>query len=82
MEPIYPKGKQLRKVLDALLKANGAWVSKQFFIRSLFLTQSGARIFELENDYHWPIEHSKETDEQGFKSYRVVQVVKQLALIS
>ena len=31
------------------------WVSKQRIIRELFLTQSGARIFELENEHHWPI---------------------------
>ena len=33
----------------------GEWVSKQRIIRELFLTQSGARIFELENEHHWPI---------------------------
>jgi hypothetical protein len=40
---------------DQLLEANGEWVSKQRIIRELFLTQSGARIFELENEHHWPI---------------------------
>ena len=54
-----------------LLEANGEWVSKQRFIRELFLTQSGARIFELEKEHHWPIEHSKETDSYGFKSNRI-----------
>ena len=43
------------RILDMLLEANGEWVSKQRFIRELFLTQSGARIFELENEHHWPI---------------------------
>jgi hypothetical protein len=51
---------------------NGAWVSKQRFIRELFLTQGGARIFELENEHHWSIEHSKDTESHGFKSYRIV----------
>lgn len=72
MSPRYPKpGTQARKVLDVLLAAEGAWVSKQTFIRELFLTQAGARLFELENKYGWKIEHSSFTDEHGFKSYRL-----------
>lgn len=43
------------RILDMLLEANGEWVSKRRFFRELFLTQSGARIFELENEHHWPI---------------------------
>jgi hypothetical protein len=81
MEPTYPtEGTQARRILDALLEAKGVWISKQHFIRSMFLTQAGARIFELENDYHWPIEHSKDTDEHGFKSYRILQETSQLTL--
>ena len=64
-----------------LLEANGEWVSKQRLIRELYLTQSGARIFELENEHRWPIEHSPDTDAHGFKSYRIVQEVKTLALL-
>jgi len=64
-----------------LREANGEWVSKQRFIRELFLTQIGARIFGLENQYHWPIEHSKDTDAHGFKSYRIVQETGQLAML-
>ena len=72
MNPIYPKeGTQERRVLDALLDANGGWVNKQLFIRSMFLTQSGRAIHSLENRFHWNIEHSSFTDEHGFKSYRI-----------
>lgn len=86
-EPITPEqGTQARKILDMLLAANGAWVSKQRFIRELYLTQSGARIFELEQPveqggFGWPIEHSTFKDEHGFKSYRIVQKTEQLALL-
>jgi hypothetical protein len=70
MPPTMPRpGTQTRRILDMLLEANGEWVSKQRFIRELFLTQSGARIFELENGHRWPIEHSKDSDSYGFKSY-------------
>jgi hypothetical protein len=31
--------------------------------------------------HHWPIEHSKDTDAHGFKSYRIVQETAQLALL-
>lgn len=71
MNPVYPAGKQLRRVLDILLEADGSWVSKNTLIRSYGFTQAGARIFELENEYHWPIEHSKELDSHGFRSYRL-----------
>ena len=51
MNPTMPKqGTRTGRILDMLLEANGEWVSKLRFIRELFLTQSGARIFELENE--------------------------------
>jgi hypothetical protein len=72
MKPVFPKpGTQASKVLKVLLDAEGGWVSKQVFIRQLYLTQAGARIFELENEYGWQIEHSDFTDEHGFRSYRI-----------
>lgn len=66
-----PTGKQHLKVLQALQNADGGWVSKEYLIRTLGLTQAGARIFELENDYGINIEHSPFTDPHGFKSYRL-----------
>lgn len=82
MNPTFPKeGTQPDKVLKALLKAEGGWVSKEYLVRGLGLTQAGARIFELENQYHWKIEHSPFTDEFGFRSYRIVLPAKQLQLV-
>jgi hypothetical protein len=68
-----PKAAQTRRVLDILLAADGGWISKAMLVRHYGFTQAGARIFELENEHHWNIEHSKETDSHGFKSYRIVQ---------
>ncbi len=71
MKPRYPTpGTQADRVLRKLLDANGGWVSKQVFIHELRLTQSGARLFELE-ELGWPIEHSDFSDEFGFRSYRI-----------
>lgn len=64
-------GTQYRKVLDKLLEAKGEWVNKQVFIREMYLTQAGMVIWNLENKFNWPIEHSDFTDEFGFKSYRI-----------
>lgn len=74
MTPTLPKeGTQARKVLDVLLGRKGAWVNGQHFCRALWLTQFHAVIFNLENRYGWPIEHSEFTDEHGFKSYRIAE---------
>jgi hypothetical protein len=82
MTPTLPDvGTQKRRVLDILLEAKGDWIKKSYLVRVCGFTQAGARINELENDHHWPIEHSKFTDEFGFKSYRIVQEVKQLAIL-
>ena len=71
-EPTRPKeGTQGQRLLDVLLKANGEWTNGQYFCRTMWLTQFHAVIFNLENRYNWPIEHSSETDEFGFKSYRL-----------
>ena len=82
MTPTMPKpGTQARRILDILIDAKGGWVGKRYLVRTCGFTQAGARIFELENEHHWPIEHSKETDSHGFKSYRIVQETAQLALL-
>ena len=39
------------------------------------------QIFELENEHHWPIEHSKETDSYGFKSNRILQETRTLSML-
>lgn len=81
--PIYPKaGNQARKVLDALLKADGEWVNGRFFLRELYLSQYHARIKELEDDYNWKIEHSTFKDEFRFLSYRILQETGTVPLLS
>lgn len=63
---------QAEKVLKALEDAHGAWVSGTYFLRSLYLSQYHARIFELQNRGH-NIVASDFTDEHGFKSYKLVK---------
>lgn len=83
MTPTMPKpGTQVRRVLDILLNADGAWISKNTLVRRYGFTQAGARIFELENDHHWPIQHSDFTDDHGFKSFRLITKVQTLSLIA
>lgn len=61
---------QAEKVLKALQDANGEWVSGTYFLRTLYLSQFHARIFELQRRGH-QIEASEFTDDHGFKSYRL-----------
>ena len=63
---------QSEKVLDALEVKRGEWVSGQFFLRNLYLSQYHARIFELQRK-GYKIESSDFTDEYGFKSYRLLK---------
>lgn len=80
--PIYPpEGTQEWRVLQRLLKAEGGWINKQVFVREMFLTQAGRAIWNLENRYGWPVEHSGFKDDHGFKSYRLFAHAKQLSLI-
>jgi hypothetical protein len=82
MNPIYPKeDTQEAKVLNVLQNAQGDWINKQFFVRDLFLTQAGRAIWNLENRFHWKIEHSDFKDDFGFKSYRILSEPKQIALL-
>lgn len=73
-----PNLTQEGKVLEVLRRAKGEWVNKQYFIRTMMLTQAGRAIFNLEHDPNWQnqylgyeIEHSDFRDEFGFKSYRL-----------
>ena len=70
-EKLIEKPTQCQKVLDALLEANGKWVSGQHFLRTLFLSQYHARIWELQRK-GYRIEASEGVDEDGFKSYRLL----------
>lgn len=74
-EPTLPRpGTQAARLLHELLKAEGKWVNGQYFCRTLWFTQFHVVIFNLENRYGWPIEHSEDADEQGFKSYRIAKI--------
>jgi hypothetical protein len=53
-------------VLDILLEADGGWISKSYLVRTCGFKQAGARIYELENEHHWTVEHSNFTDEYDF----------------
>lgn len=63
---------QCEKVLDALSAHSGEWISGQYFLRNLYLSQYHARIFELQRK-GYKIEASDETDDYGFKSYRLLK---------
>ncbi len=63
---------QQEKVLDVLQAHKGDWVSGQYFLRNLYLSQYHARIFELQRK-GYIIEASTEVDEFGFKSYRLLE---------
>jgi biotin operon repressor len=72
MQGLIKKPTQCEKVLKALQDAEGVWVSGKYFLRELYLSQYHARIFELQHK-GYEIEASKETDEHGFKSYRILK---------
>lgn len=79
LPPTYPTpGTQYDKVLQALLAARGDWVRSDHFLYVLRLSQFHARMEALEDDYHWPIEHS-EPGLHGYRSYRIT--LSQLPLI-
>lgn len=69
---LQTKPTQCEKVLRALENADGEWVSGRYFLQTLMLSQFHARIYELQSQGH-NIEASKNTDQYGFKSYRIVK---------
>jgi hypothetical protein len=67
VNPTIPKlGTQPRKILDALLMADGQWISKRRFIHDMGLTQAGAHLRIgapiAEAGFRWKIQHSKVAD--------------------
>jgi hypothetical protein len=70
------------RVLQRLLDANGAWLhGDATFGQTMRLRQWHRAINVLENKYHRKIEHSPFTDEHKFRSYRIVQQVRTLAML-
>lgn len=83
-----PNNSQEGKILQVLREAEGSWVNKQRFIRTMMITQAGRAIYNLENDPRWQkilkgyeIEHSNFRDDYGFKSYRLVRKERQNELV-
>lgn len=72
---------QERRVLKALTDADGGWVSGQYFLREMYLSQYHRAIFNLEKRDGIEIEHSPFTDEHGFKSYRITRPRGQMQLV-
>ena len=77
METNKPNLSQEGRVLAKLKE--GGWVNKQYFFRTMMLTQAGRAIHNLENHPKWQkemmgyrIEHSDFKDDYGFKSYRLI----------
>lgn len=66
-----PKIPQKQRILEALQKADGGWVSGRYFLQTMLLSQYHARIWDLQNE-GIKIEASSFTDEYGFKSYRLL----------
>jgi hypothetical protein len=83
MTPTLPKeGTQKRRIYDALIAAQGEWINGRYFLRELYLSQYHRAIWELENAPHFiKVEHSPFVDEFGFKSFRIVQETKTLAML-
>lgn len=61
---------QCEKVLKVLEDNRGKWISGQYFLHTLYLSQYHARIKELE-EKGYKIEHSDFKDDFGFVSYRL-----------
>ena len=75
-----PKPTQCDRILKALRDAKGAYVNGRTFLRDLYISQYHARIYELQ-DKGYQIEASKEKDEFGFCSYKLVEQSEQLNMI-
>ena len=59
---------QQEKILRALQNAKGGWISGQYFLHELYLSQYHARIFELQKEEEYNIQASDFVDFAGFKS--------------
>ena len=78
MKTLIEKKTQAERVLEVLKNAKGGWVSGQYFLRTLMLSQFHARIWELQKrrdryGYEGTIEASDFKDEYGFVYYRLVE---------
>lgn len=65
------KKSQEDRILEVLEKNIGNWVSGEYFLHQMYLSQYHARIWGLQKKGH-RIEASDFTSEHGFKSYRLL----------
>lgn len=66
-----PKKTQERRILDVLERNIGKWVSGEYFLREMLLSQYHARIWGLQKK-GCHIVASEFTSEHGFKSYKLI----------
>jgi hypothetical protein len=64
------KPTQCERVLQALLEANGDWVSNRYFKQTLLISEVNGRLSELKSK-GWEIETSEHRDEYGFTFHRI-----------
>jgi len=65
------KPTQSNKILEVLEKNIGQWISGNYFLHTLYISQFHARIFELQKK-GYNIVSSEEDDEFGFKLYKLI----------
>lgn len=66
-----PKKTQEQKVLEVLEANQGKWVSGEYFLHTMFLSQYHARIWGLQKK-GYNIVASDFTSDRGFKSYKLI----------
>lgn len=74
---IKTDGTQENRVLSVLQEARGEWISGEFFLRQLYLSQYHRAIWNLQNkrERYWYVGYIEASDfknEHNFKSYRLV----------
>ena len=71
IEPLK-KPTQCQRILEVLQNANGEFVSGQYFLHTMMLSQYHARIWDLQKQ-GYNIVASDSTDNYGFKFYKLVE---------
>ena len=71
---LVKKPTQAQKILKALKDANGSWINGQYFLRTMFISQYHARIFQLQKEGE-KIEASNFKDRFGFKGVFITTLV-------
>lgn len=72
------KETQADKILKVFQDKPGEWINGRYFLHSMYISQYHARIFDLQRA-GYQIEASTDTDEYGFKAYRLITQESPLA---